>query len=149
MVAEFVPVIAVNAMRASSRARRAPRQWWTPWPKARWDAAGRVTSKVAAPALRAGSRPAAANDTSTCTPAGITVPAMVDIPTGQVVTNDPQVRTLLQQGPDAANEVSRLFDQIKPTLPVLLANLTTFGQVAVTYRPSLEQVLVLLPPLVM
>jgi hypothetical protein len=68
--------------------------------------------------------------------------------TGQVVTNDPQVRTLLQQGPDAANEVSRLFDQIKPTLPVLLANMTTFGQVAVTYRPSLEQVLVLLPPLV-
>ena len=68
--------------------------------------------------------------------------------TGQVVTNDPQVRTLLQQGPDAANEVSRLFDQIKPTLPILLANMTTFGQVAVTYRPSLEQVLVLLPPLV-
>ena len=49
--------------------------------------------------------------------------------TGQVVTNDPQVRTLLQQGPDAANEVSRLFNQIKPTLPILLANLTTFGQV--------------------
>jgi len=68
--------------------------------------------------------------------------------TGQVVTNDPQVRTLLQQGPDAANETSRLFDQIKPTLPILLANMTTFGQVAVTYRPSLEQVLVLLPPLV-
>ncbi len=68
--------------------------------------------------------------------------------TGQVVTNDPQVRTLLQQGPDAADEASRLLDQIKPTLPVLLANLTTFGQVAVTYHPSLEQVLVLLPPFV-
>jgi virulence factor Mce-like protein len=68
--------------------------------------------------------------------------------TGQVVTNDPQVRTLLQRGPDAANEVSRLFDQIKPTLPILLANLTTFGQVGVTYHPSLEQVLVLLPPFV-
>jgi phospholipid/cholesterol/gamma-HCH transport system substrate-binding protein len=66
--------------------------------------------------------------------------------TGQVVSDDPAVRKLLQQGPDAANEVSRLFSQIKPTLPVLLANLTTFGQVAVTYRPSLEQVLVLLPP---
>lgn len=66
----------------------------------------------------------------------------------QVVVNDPQVRTLLQEGPPAANEVSRLLDQIKPTLPVLLANLTTFGQVAVTYRPSLEQVLVLLPPFV-
>jgi virulence factor Mce-like protein len=68
--------------------------------------------------------------------------------TGQVVDDDPQVRTLLQEGPGAANEVSRLFDQIKPTLPMLLANLTTFGQVAVTYRPSLEQVLVLLPPFV-
>ena len=68
--------------------------------------------------------------------------------TDQLVTNDQQVRTLLQQGPDAANEVSKLLNQIKPTLPVLLANMTTFGQVAVTYRPSLEQVLVLLPPFV-
>ncbi|GFG55646.1 virulence factor Mce [Mycolicibacterium agri] len=68
--------------------------------------------------------------------------------TGQVVTNDPEVRTLLQEGPPAADEVSRLFDQIKPTLPILLANLTTFGQVGVTYHPSLEQVLVLLPPFV-
>ncbi|MGB8402759.1 MAG: MlaD family protein [Mycobacterium sp.] len=68
--------------------------------------------------------------------------------TGQVVNNDPQIRTLLQQGPDAANEVSRLLTQVKPTLPVLLKNLITFGQVAVTYRPSLEQLLVLLPPLV-
>jgi virulence factor Mce-like protein len=68
--------------------------------------------------------------------------------TGQVVADDPQVRTLLRDGPAAADEVSRLFAQIKPTLPVLLANMTTFGKVAVTYRPSLEQVLVLLPPLV-
>ena len=68
--------------------------------------------------------------------------------TGQVATNDPQVRSLLQQGPGAANEVSRLLDQIKPTLPVLLANLTTIGQVGVTYHPSLEQALVLLPPFV-
>ncbi len=68
--------------------------------------------------------------------------------TGQVVANDPQVRTLLREGPPAANEVSRLFDQVKPTLPILLANLTTFGKVGVTYHPSLEQVLVLLPPFV-
>ena len=68
--------------------------------------------------------------------------------TGQGAANDPQIRTLLQQGPGAANEVSRLLDQVKPTLPVLLANLTTLGQVAVTYHPSLEQVLVLLPPFV-
>src|SRR5271157_1881510 len=59
--------------------------------------------------------------------------------TGQVVTDDPQVRTLLQNGPGAANEASRLLTQVKPTLPVLLANLTTIGQVAVTYHPSIEQ----------
>jgi hypothetical protein len=35
---------------------------------------------------------------------------------------------------------------VKPTLPVLLANLTTIGQIGVTYHPSLEQLLVLLPP---
>jgi phospholipid/cholesterol/gamma-HCH transport system substrate-binding protein len=35
---------------------------------------------------------------------------------------------------------------VKPTLPVLLANLTTIAQVGVTYHPSLEQLLVLLPP---
>jgi phospholipid/cholesterol/gamma-HCH transport system substrate-binding protein len=66
--------------------------------------------------------------------------------TEQVSHDDPQVRTLLKTGPGAANEVSRLLDQLKPTLPVLLANLTTIGQIAVTYRPSLEQLLVLLPP---
>ncbi|AMO60940.1 MCE-family protein [Mycolicibacterium phlei] len=68
--------------------------------------------------------------------------------TDQVVTNDPQVRTLLTDGPPAADEATALLEQVKPTLPVLLANMTTFGQVAVTYRPSLEQVLVLLPPFV-
>jgi virulence factor Mce-like protein len=68
--------------------------------------------------------------------------------TGQVVADDPQIRTLLEEGPAAANEVAGMLEQIKPTLPVLLANMTTFGQVAVTYRPSLEQVLVLLPPFV-
>ncbi|MCV7279665.1 MCE family protein [Mycolicibacterium flavescens] len=68
--------------------------------------------------------------------------------TGQVVQNDPQIRTLLTAGPPAADEAAHLLEQIKPTLPVLLANMTTFGQVAVTYRPSLEQVLVLLPSFV-
>ncbi len=66
--------------------------------------------------------------------------------TEQLVTNDPQLRTLLHNGPGALDEASRLLEQIKPTLPVLLANLTTIGQVAVTYHASLEQLLVLLPP---
>jgi phospholipid/cholesterol/gamma-HCH transport system substrate-binding protein len=68
--------------------------------------------------------------------------------TDQVVTNDPQVRTLLQTGPGAADEASRLLNQLKPTLPILLANLTSIGQIGVTYHPSLQQLLVLLPPYV-
>ncbi len=66
----------------------------------------------------------------------------------QLVTNDPQIRTLLQEAPGSADEASRLLNQVKPTLPVLLANLTTLGQVGVTYHASLEQLLVLLPPVV-
>ena len=66
--------------------------------------------------------------------------------TEQLVTDDPQLRTLLHTGPGFAQEVSRLLNQVKPTLPVLLANLTTVGQVAVTYNASLEQLLMLLPP---
>jgi phospholipid/cholesterol/gamma-HCH transport system substrate-binding protein len=66
--------------------------------------------------------------------------------THTVAADDRQLRTLLQTGPGAANEVSRLLNQLKPTLPVLLANLTTVGQVLVTYNPSLEQLFVLLPP---
>jgi phospholipid/cholesterol/gamma-HCH transport system substrate-binding protein len=66
--------------------------------------------------------------------------------TEQLVTDDKQVRTLLEKGPGALDEVSRLLTQVKPTLPVLLANLTTIGQVAVVYHASLEQLLMLLPP---
>lgn len=68
--------------------------------------------------------------------------------TDQMVTDDAQFRSVLQNGPSFAQETSRLLDQIKPTLPVLLANLTTVGQVLVTYNASLEQVLVLFPPYV-
>lgn len=66
--------------------------------------------------------------------------------TKQVADDDQHVRTLLKEGPGAADEASRLFNQVKPTLPLLLANLTSLGQVGVTYHPALEQLLVLLPP---
>ena len=66
--------------------------------------------------------------------------------TGQLAKDDPQFRTLLERGPGAFDEASRLLDQIKPTLPVLLANLTTVGQIGVAYHASLEQLLVVLPP---
>jgi virulence factor Mce-like protein len=68
--------------------------------------------------------------------------------TDQLVTNDPQTRTLLHNGSGAADEASRLLTQVKPTLPVLLANLISIGQVGMTYHASLRQLLVLLPPYV-
>jgi len=68
--------------------------------------------------------------------------------TEQVSDNDAQFRSILQNGPGFAQETSALLNQIKPTLPVLLANLTTVSQIAVTYNSSLEQLLVLLPPFV-
>jgi phospholipid/cholesterol/gamma-HCH transport system substrate-binding protein len=66
--------------------------------------------------------------------------------TQQLANDDIQVRTLLQNAPGAANEAARLLEEVKPTLPVLLANLTTIGQIGVIYHASLEQLLVLLPP---
>ncbi|OBI43152.1 mammalian cell entry protein [Mycobacterium kyorinense] len=65
-----------------------------------------------------------------------------------LVTDDSNVRTVLHDGPGAAKQATALLEQVKPTLPILLANLTTIGQIGVTYHPGLEQLLVLLPPLV-
>jgi phospholipid/cholesterol/gamma-HCH transport system substrate-binding protein len=44
--------------------------------------------------------------------------------------------------------VRSLIDRLQPTLPILLANLVSVGEVALTYQPNLEQVLVLAPQLV-
>ena len=65
--------------------------------------------------------------------------------TKQLQTNDSSVRGLLQNGGPALDEVRQLFDRLQPTLPILLANLVTVGQVAVTYRDNLEAILVLAP----
>jgi virulence factor Mce-like protein len=68
--------------------------------------------------------------------------------TEQVANNDPQFRSILRNGPGFAQETSKLLEQLKPTLPILLANLTTFGQIGLTYNKSIEQLLVLVPPFV-
>ncbi len=64
---------------------------------------------------------------------------------GQLQSQDPAVAGILAKGPGAADEVRALFDRLQPTLPIVLANLVSIGEVAVTYQPSLEQLLVLLP----
>ncbi|MDQ2637552.1 MAG: MCE family protein, partial [Actinomycetota bacterium] len=65
--------------------------------------------------------------------------------TEQLRTTDSSVRGILQQGPSAAAEARHLIDRLQPTLPVLMANLVSVGQVAINYQPALEQLLVLLP----
>ena len=65
--------------------------------------------------------------------------------TDQLQSQDTAVAGILEKGPGAAEEVRALFDRLRPTLPIVLANLVSIGQVAVTYQPSLEQLLVLLP----
>lgn len=65
--------------------------------------------------------------------------------TGQLQREDGAVSGLLSKGPGAAEETRALFDRLQPTLPVVLANLVSVGEVAVAYQPSLEQLLVLLP----
>jgi phospholipid/cholesterol/gamma-HCH transport system substrate-binding protein len=59
--------------------------------------------------------------------------------------NDGALHGVLANSPGAADEVRALFERLQPTLPVVLANLVSLGQVAVTYRADLEQTLVLLP----
>jgi phospholipid/cholesterol/gamma-HCH transport system substrate-binding protein len=66
--------------------------------------------------------------------------------TGELKTQDTSVRGILDQGPGAAAEARQLLDRLQPTLPVLLSNLVSLTDVAVTYQPNLEQLLVLLPP---
>jgi phospholipid/cholesterol/gamma-HCH transport system substrate-binding protein len=59
-------------------------------------------------------------------------------------TND-SVSGVLQKGPAAADEARQLIQRLQPTLPLLLANLVSIGEVAVAYQPAIEQLLVLFP----
>jgi phospholipid/cholesterol/gamma-HCH transport system substrate-binding protein len=65
--------------------------------------------------------------------------------TDQLQRQDPAVAGILNNGPGAADEVRALFDRVRPTLPIVLANLVSLGEVAIAYQPSLEQLIVLLP----
>ncbi|BBZ77137.1 mammalian cell entry protein [Mycolicibacterium anyangense] len=65
--------------------------------------------------------------------------------TGQLQTQDPAVSGILAHGGSAAEDARALVDRLKPTLPVILANMVTLGNVAVVYQADIEQLLVLLP----
>jgi phospholipid/cholesterol/gamma-HCH transport system substrate-binding protein len=65
--------------------------------------------------------------------------------TNQLRNNDSAVAGVLRNGSGAAAEARQLLDRLQPTLPIVLANLVSIGEVAITYRDDLEQLLVLLP----
>lgn len=65
--------------------------------------------------------------------------------TGQLSEQDAAFADLLQKGGPALNEGRALLDRVAPALPVLLANMVSLGDIAVTYRPNIEQLLVLFP----
>jgi phospholipid/cholesterol/gamma-HCH transport system substrate-binding protein len=65
--------------------------------------------------------------------------------TGQLRSQDSAVAGVIDNGGPATGEVRQLFDRLQPTLPIVLANLVSVGQVAVVYQNDIEQLLVLIP----
>ena len=65
--------------------------------------------------------------------------------TTEVRTADPQLRTLLQTAAPAADSATQLFSGIRPSFPMLAANLANFGRIGVIYHKSIEHTLVVLP----
>jgi phospholipid/cholesterol/gamma-HCH transport system substrate-binding protein len=67
--------------------------------------------------------------------------------TGEVANADPQLRDTLQTVPGATEAANTTFEGIRPTFPVLAANLANFGRIGVIYNKSLEHALVVFPAL--
>lgn len=67
--------------------------------------------------------------------------------TTQLAKADPQVRSVLQTAPGAAQAANTTFDGIRPNFPMLAANLANAGRIGVIYRKSIEQALVIVPAL--
>ncbi|MDP7701789.1 MCE family protein [Mycobacterium sp. TY815] len=65
--------------------------------------------------------------------------------TADLQAHDGAVSGILEHGGPALQEVRQLIDRVQPTLPVLLANLVSVGQVALTYQNDIEQLLVVFP----
>ncbi|MEZ0365968.1 MCE family protein [Mycobacterium sp. pUA109] len=65
--------------------------------------------------------------------------------TGQFKAQDRAFADLLTMGGPALQESKALLDRVAPALPVLLANLVSLGDIAVSYRNDIEQLLVLFP----
>jgi phospholipid/cholesterol/gamma-HCH transport system substrate-binding protein len=67
--------------------------------------------------------------------------------TTEVAHADPQLRSVLQTAPGAAQAADTTFEGIRPSFPVLAANLANLGRIGVIYHKSIEQALVIFPAL--
>ena len=65
--------------------------------------------------------------------------------TDQLRRDDPSLRQTINNAIPAAEQGSLLIDQVSPTLPVLLANLTSTGQVVASRIDGLRTLLILYP----
>ena len=67
--------------------------------------------------------------------------------TTELANADPELRSVLQTVPGATEAANTTFEGIRPTFPMLAANLANFGRIGVIYRKSIEQALVIFPAL--
>ena len=65
--------------------------------------------------------------------------------TAGLKSSDQDLRTVLQGGQPALDEVRSLLEGLEPTLPVFISNLVTVNQVVTARLPALEQTLVTFP----
>ncbi|GAB3021211.1 MCE family protein [Mycobacterium bourgelatii] len=65
--------------------------------------------------------------------------------TRELQTHDDALAGVIVNGPPALGETTQLIERLQPTLPILLANLVSVGQVALTYQNDIEQILVVFP----
>lgn len=68
--------------------------------------------------------------------------------TDQLRVNEPELTSLMERGPDALARATKALNELQPTMPVLVANLVSVGEVGVVYNRSIEQLLVIYPALV-
>lgn len=68
--------------------------------------------------------------------------------TTELRAHDEAVAGVVDHGGAALGEARQLVERLQPTLPIVLANLVSVGQVALTYQNDIEQILVLVPQLV-
>jgi phospholipid/cholesterol/gamma-HCH transport system substrate-binding protein len=65
--------------------------------------------------------------------------------TTELQNHDEAVAGVIDKGGPALGEARQLIERLQPTLPILLANLVSVGQVALTYQNDIESLLVIFP----